>query len=124
MSKARRSSDSLKVCALGLWHLGCVTSACLAHLGYTVTAYDPDPKRVRELNDGTPPVYEPGLAELLAEGLASGRLTFTDDLPQAATGAAFVLFTFDTPVDDQDQADIGGILTAAADIAPLLGEEG
>ncbi|MBI2913614.1 MAG: UDP-glucose/GDP-mannose dehydrogenase family protein [Chloroflexi bacterium] len=122
MSKASRSSDSTRICALGLWHLGCVTSACLARLGYRVTAYDPDAARVRDLMGGTPPLYEPGLSELIAEGLASGRLTFTDDLAQATGGAAFVLFTFDTPVDDQDQADIGGILTAAADIAPLLGE--
>jgi len=108
------------VCTLGLWHLGCVTSACLARLGYRVTAYDPDPERVRELSDGKPPLYEPGLSELIAEGLASGRLAFTDDLPQALTGAAFVLFTFDTPMDDQDRVDLEGIMATAVQVAPHL----
>ena len=105
------------VCTLGLWHLGSVVSACLAEKGYRVTGYDPDQDRVRSLARGVPPLHEPALPELIQAGLASGRLSFTNDLPKARAGARFVLLTFDTPVDDEDRADLTGIFTAAAQLA-------
>jgi len=114
------ASVPAKVCTLGLWHLGCVASACLAEMGYTVTGYDPDADRGQNLMKGAPPLYEPGLAELIDAGLNSGRLAFTDDLAQAVAGAHFVLFTFDTPLDDRDQADPSGILATAAQVGESL----
>ena len=119
MRNAMRAGNT-KVCTLGLWHLGSVMAACLAQMGYTVTGYDPDPNRVRELMKGVPPLYEPGLPELVGAGLASRRLVFTNDLPQAMAGAAFALLTFDTPLDDEDQVDLRGILATAAEMAAPL----
>ncbi len=119
MSKSR-ATDRTRVCALGLWHLGSVVSACLADLGYRVTGYDPDADRVRDLMDGTPPLYEPDLSELIAAGLAGRRLSFTSDLPQAVAGATYVLLTFDTPLDDQDRVDLSGLLSTVAEMAPRL----
>jgi UDPglucose 6-dehydrogenase len=92
------------ICSYGLWHLGCVTAACLAAEGHTVVGLDPDAKRVRALQAGQPPVAEPGLAELIASGLQSGNLSFTND--RAASAQARLLWvTFDTPVDEDDRAD-------------------
>lgn len=115
-------AGNTKVGTLGLWHLGSVVSACLAQLGYTVTGYDPDPERVRGLMKGDPPLYEPGLSELIAAGLASRRLVFTTDLSEALAGAAFALLTFDTPVDEEDRVDLRGILATAAEMAIPLGD--
>ena len=109
-----------RVCTLGLWHLGSVVSACLADLGYRVTGYDPDPGRVQDLRKAVPPLYEPGLPDLIGAGLDSGRLTFTSDLPEALAKASFVLFTFDTPVDDNDRADLSGIFATATEMAATL----
>jgi UDPglucose 6-dehydrogenase len=71
-----------------------------------VIGLDPDPHVVADLREGRPPVFEPGLADLLASGIAAGRLTFTDDPRTALAGADLLWVTFDTPVNDRDEADV------------------
>ena len=63
-----------KVCVIGIWHLGSVTSACLADLGYHVIGYDKDQKKVEELNKGNPPLFEPGLNELITKNIKLNKL--------------------------------------------------
>ena len=92
---------------LGLWHLGCVTAACLAEAGYEVIAVDPDVTVVEELIRGRPPVSEPGLAELLVE--FAPRLRFSAD-PHALSDSHVGWITFDTPVDEDDNADVDWVL--------------
>lgn len=95
---------TLHVGVYGLWHLGCTTAACLASHGFRVTGLDPDPSTVHGLRAGKAPLMEPGLDELIARGLASGRLSFTSD-PQEVSSVDVLWVTFDTPVDDQDRPD-------------------
>jgi UDPglucose 6-dehydrogenase len=92
---------------VGLWHLGCVTAACLAGAGNEVIGLDPDPTVIEELTEGRPPVSEPGLAELILE--CAPRLRFSAD-PGALAGARSAWVTFDTPVDDEDRADVEWVL--------------
>jgi len=93
-----------RIVVTGLWHLGCVTAACLAE-HYDVVGHDHDRRTVDDLSAGIPPLFEPGLADLIAEGIRAKRLTFTTRA--ADTGVADVLWVaFDTPVDDEDRADI------------------
>ncbi|MFA6347364.1 MAG: hypothetical protein WCX07_03665, partial [Dehalococcoidales bacterium] len=89
-----------KVCVIGLWHLGCVYSACLADFGYQVTGADTDIKRVANLSNGIPPLFEPGLEELIAENIKAGRLSYTTDIENAVCDCPYVMIAFDTPVDD------------------------
>ena len=96
----------MKVAVLGLWHLGSVTAACLAEWGHSVVAFDPDPAAVASLAAAQPPVAEPGLPELIARGRNSGGLRFTSNLPDAVGAAEVVWITFDTPVDENDVADV------------------
>src|SRR5271163_1357211 len=92
---------------VGLWHLGCVTAACLAEAGNEVIGVDPDAAVIAELAEGMPPVSEPGLAELMGE--CAARLRFSADSSKLAdAGSAWV--TFDTPVDDDDRADVEWVL--------------
>src|SRR5688500_8269958 len=96
----------MRVAVYGLWHLGCVTAACLAAAGHQVAGLDLDEPVVAALQQGRPPLHEPGLADLIAAGQSSGRLSFTSS-PDTALRTADVLWvTFDTPVNDQDQADV------------------
>ncbi len=110
----------IKVCVIGLWHLGTVTSACLAELGYQVVGVERDPARAANLNRGIPPLFEPGLAELMTKHLASGRLRYTADLADGTIAAPFALITFDTPVDDQDDPDLAPIYALVEDLAHCL----
>jgi UDPglucose 6-dehydrogenase len=83
-----------------------VTAACLASLGHEVVALDPNEATVARLKDGEPPLYEPGLADLVVQGMKRGALRFTTDTREALAGARVVWITFDTPVDNDDNADV------------------
>ncbi len=96
----------MRVAVLGLWHLGSVTAGCAAAAGHTVHAFDPDPSVVEALREGRPPVAEPGLPELIASELRSGRLQLTPRLAEAVRDAEIVWVAFDTPVDEEDRADV------------------
>jgi UDPglucose 6-dehydrogenase len=110
----------MRVAVFGIWHLGAVTAACLAHLGLRVTGVDVDASRLAALSAGVPPLYEPGLAELMGQEIAEGRLRFVAD-PKAATAEAdAVIFAEDIPVNDADEPDVSGLLQAARSVALYL----
>lgn len=74
----------MKVCVQGLWHLGSVTAGSLAPVGHEVVGLDFDEKVIRGLRAGKPPIFEPGLGEMIGAGLVSGRLRFAasvEELP-------------------------------------------
>src|SRR5438128_2140130 len=103
----------MNIAVAGLWHLGTVTAACLASVGYRVLAYDHNAETVRGLRAGRLPVAEPGLAELMARAVTAGLLSFSDD-PAAVAEADVVWVTYDTPVDEQDRADVAFVLDRVA----------
>jgi UDPglucose 6-dehydrogenase len=104
-SPAGGEPGSSRVGVLGLWHLGCVTAACLAEAGFDVVAVDPDPEVVAELRSNRPPVAEPGLAELVAAEQGAARLRFDGPEARALAEVDVLWVTFDTPVDEEDRAD-------------------
>jgi UDPglucose 6-dehydrogenase len=113
----------MKVCVYGLWHLGSVTAACLAESADppAVVGLDPDGAVVAALNDGRPSLFEPGLPELIARGLASGRLQFTNQIERAAD-AELVWVTFDTPVNQDDEADVDAVAGRIEALFPHLAD--
>ena len=96
----------MKVAVVGLWHLGTVTAACVAAAGVPTVGIDDDATRVEGLARGEPPLFEPGLAELLRAGLDAGTLSVSTRLA-AVADADIVWVCHDTPVDDEDRADVG-----------------
>ncbi|HMJ36401.1 MAG TPA: nucleotide sugar dehydrogenase [Baekduia sp.] len=110
----------MKVCVAGLWHLGAVTAASLASVGHEVTAHDADADAVAALAAGTPPIFEPGLEELVGRGLAAGTLRPVADAAVAVRGAQVVWITYDTPVDEQDAADVDHVLDRVRTLLPLV----
>lgn len=109
-----------KISVIGIWHLGAVVSACLADLGYFVVGVDKDTKKVEGLNKGIPPLFEPGLEELLISNLNSKRLNYTMDLCEAVRGSSYALITFDTPVNERDEVDLSEIFATATELAKYL----
>jgi UDPglucose 6-dehydrogenase len=98
----------MKIVVLGLWHLGCVTAACSARFA-TVVGLDFDQATIQELRAGKPPIFEPGLAELIREGVSAGALRFELD-PVVCQDADLLWVAYDTPVDADDQADLTPVL--------------
>ncbi len=110
----------MRIAVYGLWHLGCVTAACLAEAGFQVIGLDPEGPVVSDLLQGRPPLHEPGLAELIATGQAAGNLTFTTSPAEALPDADVLWVAFDTPVNDQDEADLAFVRDRLEAIAPDL----
>ncbi len=110
----------MNVCVYGLWHLGSVTAACLARAGCNVVGLDENREVVENLGRGLAPLMEPGLNELLNEGIAAGRLRFTTDVASAVEGASFVWVTFDTPVSEEDQADVDYVVSRVVALLPTV----
>jgi UDPglucose 6-dehydrogenase len=80
---------------------------------------DGDAATIARLSSGRAPLFEPGLDELIAAGLAAGTLSFTTD-PAGAAGADLVWIAFDTPVDEADRADAAVVVAAVERLFPLL----
>jgi len=110
----------MKVCVMGLWHLGTVIAACLASGGHQVTGFDFDETVVAGLNLGRPPLYEPGLEDLVRMGLASGKLEFSNVLAEVVRDVQVVWVAFDTPVDNEDRADVDYVIKCVSKIFPYL----
>jgi UDPglucose 6-dehydrogenase len=113
----------MRVCVAGLWHLGVVTAACLASVGHDIAAFDEDGERITELRSAQLPVAEPGLEELVRAGLESGRLSFFDEPGDALAGADVLWIAYDTPVDDDDLADVDFVVARAAALMAALPEQ-
>ena len=96
----------MKVCVQGLWHLGSVTAACLASLGHEVTGLDSDVDTIKKLVLGKAPLFEPGLDHMVQTGIVNGMLKFSTSPALALEGAEVLWVAFDTPVDDEDHADV------------------
>lgn len=109
----------MKICVYGLHHLGSVTAACLAEAGFTTIGLD-ETIIIESLKKGLPPIYEPGLAELITAGLNSGKLSFTADAKTALTDLNILWICFDTPVNDDDQADVNFVKQQIINIFPFL----
>jgi UDPglucose 6-dehydrogenase len=112
--------DIGKVCVVGLWHLGSVTSACLADVGRKVVGVADDPEQAASLNNGAPPLFEPGLAELTARYLSTGRLRFTSSLREGVKGSSYVVVAYDTPVNERDEPDLAAINATTDALAGCL----
>ncbi|OGZ00146.1 MAG: hypothetical protein A2945_00440 [Candidatus Liptonbacteria bacterium RIFCSPLOWO2_01_FULL_52_25] len=108
---------SHKIGVIGLWHCGEIYSAGLAELGHEVSGIDENVKVIANLTKGTPPLPEPGLAELLAKHIASGKLKYTTDF-STIKNCDVVWCAFDTPVNDADEADLAPISEALLKAVP------
>jgi UDPglucose 6-dehydrogenase len=110
----------MRICVQGLWHLGSVTAACCASVGHDVVGLDADEKTIDGLRAGKAPLFEPGLDALLDDGLRSGRLRFTTEIANAVADVDVLWVAFDTPVDDDDKADVDFVLEQIKSVLPAL----
>lgn len=110
----------MNVTVFGLWHLGCVTAACVAAAGNRVVGLDADRRTIDDLRAGKPPIAEPGLTDLIANESKAGRLSFTTEAAEAVREAEVVWITFDTPVNERDEADVDFVRRQLDQIGPHL----
>ncbi len=108
----------MNVTMIGAGYVGLVSGACFAEFGANVTCLDVDADKIRRLEEGGIPIYEPGLDELVARNVRAGRLGFTTDFEQAIPGADLVFIAVGTPTRRGDgYADLSYVYGAARDVA-------
>ena len=110
--------EKFDVGVVGAGYVGLVTGACLAYIGHRVVCVDKDEERVAGLEKGRMPIYEPGLAELVAN--SDGRLRFTTDLDVAVRGSDAVLIAVDTPQGEDGAADLSSVAAVARGLGRVL----
>lgn len=110
----------MRLSVIGCGYLGAVHAAAMASLGHDVIGIDVDRERIAALAGGRAPFFEPGLPELLRDGLASGRLTFSADVRDAA-GAAVHFLAVGTPQrQGASAADLSYVDSAVEALLPVL----
>jgi UDPglucose 6-dehydrogenase len=110
----------MKVGVVGIGYVGLVTAACLADSGVDVICVDRDLQRIKDLEEGVIPIYEPGLSEVVKRARSSGRLQFTTSLPQAVRESLVLFIAVGTPSAEDGSADISAVLQVASDIAEAM----
>lgn len=109
-----------KIAVIGTGYVGLTTGACLSHLGHEVVCADIDPVKVDKLKNGSIPIVEDGLEELVRSGIASGRLSFVLGAASAVAAADFVFLCVPTPEGEDGQADLSYVEAAADEIRGVL----
>jgi UDPglucose 6-dehydrogenase len=110
----------VKVCVLGLWHLGSVTASCLASVGHQVIGVDFEEGIIDQLQAGIPPIAEPGLEEMIRMGLDSGKLRFCARANELPDDIEVLWVAYDTPVNEDDVADVDFVVAQVEAILPAL----
>ena len=110
----------MKLSVIGCGYLGAVHAAAMAELGHDVIGIDVDPAKIEALSAGTAPFFEPGLPELLASGVASGRLRFSTDTADAADAAVHFIAVGTPQKKGENAADMTYVDAAIDGILPLL----
>mgnify|MGYP003118578300 CR=1 FL=1 len=111
------------IAVIGTGYVGLTTGACFSSLGHTVVCVDIDPQKVASLQQGQIPIHEPGLEEIVREGMNAGRLRFTTDVADATSDAQFAYLCVPTPQGSDGSADLTYLEAAAEQIAPHLPAE-
>lgn len=110
----------MKIAVVGTGYVGLVTGTCLAETGNTVTCVDINEEKVKKLQSGVIPIYEPGLDILFNRNTAQGRLKFTTSLAEGIEEAKIIFLALPTPPDEDGSADLKYILGVADDLGKLI----
>ena len=111
----------MRIAMIGAGYVGLVSGACFADFGHHVTCVDKDADRIAALRQGVMPIFEPGLAELVASNLREGRLDFATELAAPVRAAAAVFIAVGTPSRRGDgHADLSYVYAAAREIADAI----
>ena len=111
----------MKIAMVGSGYVGLVSGACFADFGHDVICIDKDPGKITALNAGVMPIFEPGLAELVASNVKAGRLSFTTDLAAGIADAGAIFIAVGTPSRRGDgHADLSYVYAVAEEVGQHL----
>ena len=112
----------MKLTIIGTGYVGLVTGTCFAEVGHQVVCVDSDAAKVKLLQSGGIPIYEPGLEELVRKNVAAGRLEFTNRTAEGVQKSDVVFIAVPTPPQPDGSVDLSYIEHVARDIAAAMTE--
>lgn len=113
----------MKIAMVGSGYVGLVSGACFADFGHDVVCIDKDASKIARLDEGIMPIFEPGLAELVASNVKGGRLSFSTDLAGSIAGAQAIFIAVGTPSRRGDgHADLSYVYAVAQELSEHLTE--
>lgn len=110
----------MRISVIGIGYVGLVTATCLSEMGHHVTCLDINQDKIDNLNQGTIPIYEPGLEEMVKRNVAAGRICFTTDYRSTIEGTQVCFICVDTPVDSNGLANLAAVESVVKSIAEHL----
>jgi UDPglucose 6-dehydrogenase len=110
----------MRIAMIGTGYVGLVTGTCFADSGNDVICVDINEEKIAKLRQGTIPIYEPGLSELVLRNAESGRLTFTTDLADAVSRSKIIYLAVGTPPAEDGSADLSALRAVTDAMAPHL----
>lgn len=110
----------MKITVVGTGYVGLVSGTCLAEVGNDVLCLDVDPNKIRILQDGGIPIFEPGLQDMVQRNVAAGRLQFTTDIEKAVAHGTIQFIAVGTPPDEDGSADLQYVTAAARNIGKYM----
>ncbi|MBI3867974.1 MAG: UDP-glucose/GDP-mannose dehydrogenase family protein [Verrucomicrobia bacterium] len=110
----------MKICIIGTGYVGLVTGTCFAEIGHDVTCVDNDPAKVKILQSGGMPIYEPGLAEMVRKNVDARRLRFTASTSEGVAHGDVIFIAVPTPPHADGSVDLSFIEKVAREIAGAM----
>ena len=110
----------MKIAVVGSGYVGLVAGACFAENGNEVVCIDKDPAKIRALQRGQIPIYEPGLEEMVRRNRGLKRLTFTTDLAKGVRASEIIFIAVGTPTGEDGSADLQHVLDVAQETARAM----
>ena len=112
----------MKIAIVGTGYVGLVTGACFSEVGNDVLCLDLDEKKIRTLESGGIPIYEPGLSDVVKRNVAAGRLHFTTDVARAVSFGTVQCIAVGTPPGEDGSADLKHVVAAARNIGHVTAD--
>ena len=113
----------MKITVIGTGYVGLVAGACLAESGNDVVCADIDESKIKRLNLGEVPIYEPGLEPLIERNLRTGRLRFTTEVEKGVASSTVIFIAVGTPPEEDGSADLKHVLQVAKTVGQAMNEE-
>jgi UDPglucose 6-dehydrogenase len=110
----------MKLSNIGTGYVGLVTGTCFAEVGHHVVCVDNDPAKIKVLQEGGLPIYEPGLEELVRKNVQAGRLSFTVSTAEGVEKSDVIFIAVPTPPQPDGSVDLSFIEKVAREIAGAL----
>ncbi|MBK1682288.1 UDP-glucose dehydrogenase family protein [Rhodoferax fermentans] len=110
----------MKITVIGTGYVGLVSGTCLADVGNDVLCLDVDPAKIKILEEGGIPIFEPGLQDMVRRNVAAGRLHFTTDIERAAHFGTVQFIAVGTPPGEDGSADMKYVTAAARNIGKYM----